>query len=277
MNNFFNFLSRIGYVFVFITLEGLSLFFIFTQNGFQQSVFFSSANKITGNILSVQKNVIGFFNLKDRNESVMKENAELLVRIKRLEDELKEKEHIESTGSGKEKDGISYIYGNIINNSVSKLYNYITLNVGKNDGVTPETGVVSSDGVVGIVSSVSDNYSVVIPVLNPLVRISCKVKKYDVSCSLLWDGKNRRYAKLLELPNYVSVSKGDTIVTSGYSSIFPEGIIVGYIENSNVEKSRNFQNVKIRLAVEFDALYDIRIINFDGRKELKELIKKEEK
>jgi rod shape-determining protein MreC len=168
----------------------------------------------------------------------------------------------------KESEEFSLIPARVIQNSVSHLNNYITLNIGKKDGVLPEMGVANAQGIVGVVSKVSDLYSVVIPVLNPQVRYSCKLKRMNASGSLVWDGFDRRFAYLEEIPPYISVSKGDTVVTSGFSAIFPEGIMVGTVEEYEIGEDANFLKLKIRLAVKFDALSNVRVIRYKHREEL---------
>jgi len=150
------------------------------------------------------------------------------------------------------------------------------LNVGKLDGVKPEMGVANSEGIVGVVSMVTNHYSVVIPVLNNDQRFSCKLKNLNATGSLGWDGFDRRFAYLDEIPPYVSVSKGDTIVTSGYSAVFPEGLMVGTVEDFKINDDANYLILKVRLSTHFDALSNVRVIQFENRSEFKKLQKEVE-
>ena len=153
--------------------------------------------------------------------------------------------------------------------------NYITLDKGRLDGIEPEMGVVDQNGVVGIVSVVSDHAARVISLLNPNIRLSCKVKGSDYFGSLIWDGESPYYATLEEMPRHVQFSKGDTIVTSGYSSVFPEGLIVGTIEGNSKAKDDNFFTLKIKLSTDFTRLSVVRAIKSNIANELKELESKD--
>ena len=124
----------------------------------------------------------------------------------------------------------------------------------------PDMGVVSERGVVGIVSTVSDHFSVIIPLLNPKFRLSCKVLGSSYFGSLSWNGRNTLYANLDELPRHVEFQKGDTIVTSGYSAVFPSGIIVGTVADFEKQHDDNFYSLQVELATDFQALNNVRII-----------------
>ena len=163
----------------------------------------------------------------------------------------------------------SFVVAQVVNNSVVHLSNYITVNKGRKDGITPDMGVVSERGVVGIVSTVSDHFSVIIPLLNPKLRLSCKVLGSSYFGSLSWNGHNTRYATLEELPRHVEFQRGDTIVTSGYSAVFPAGLIVGIVEDYEKQHDDNFYALQVRLATDFQALNHVRIIkNFLQQEQL---------
>jgi rod shape-determining protein MreC len=171
----------------------------------------------------------------------------------------------------KEGEEFSLIPARVIQNSVTHYRNFITLNVGKVDGIKPEMGVANADGIVGVISLVTQNYSVVIPVLNRDQRFSCKLKNINATGSLAWDGFDRRFAYLEEIPPYVAVNKGDTVVTSGFSAVFPEGIMVGTVEDYKVSDDANFLRLKVRLSTHFDALSNVRVIRYKHKEELKKL------
>jgi len=224
-------------------------------------------------LFTAEEHITGYFHLKDNNNALQKQNIELELKIARLESVLLN--YTDTSGIAllrkKEADEFSLIPGRVIKNSVSQLRNYVTLNIGKADGVLPKMGVANAQGIVGVVSHVSDHFSVVIPVLNPEIRISCKLKKLNASGSLVWEGMDRRFAYLQEIPPYVTVSKGDTVVTSGYSDIFPEGIMVGTVDEYEVGDDANFLKLKVRLSTRFDAISNVRVIRFKRREELKKI------
>jgi rod shape-determining protein MreC len=156
--------------------------------------------------------------------------------------------------------------------------NYITLNKGRNDGIRVEMTVISAQGVVGIVKAVSDHFSVVMPLLNKWAQISCKIKvktKTQIDSigavkdigSLKWDGVDYRYASMLQVPKHVNVHKGDTIVTSGYSDFFPEGVLVGTVDGFESGSDDNYYNIKVRLSVNFKTVTYVKVLDYKHRRE----------
>jgi rod shape-determining protein MreC len=142
------------------------------------------------------------------------------------------------------------------------LYNYITINKGARDGIEPDMGVASIKGVVGIVSTVNERFSVVIPILNPKSKLSCKLATGSYFGSLFWDGRNTQYANLTELPNHAEFNPGDQVVTSGYSAVFPAGLLVGTVAEFDKEQG-TFNSLKVKLAVDFQSLRMVRVIKND--------------
>lgn len=278
MQNFIRFFTKIGSFLLFALLEGVALYLLFSTNNYQQSVFFTSANKLAGVLYTLEEAVGGFFYLKEDNEALLRENNALHTKIEWLETTLAGL--TDTTGMAllrKEKPGeFELIPAKVIHNSVTKLRNSITLKGGRLNGIEPGMGVANPDGIVGVVSHASDNYAVVIPLLCPPNRFSCKLKSSNTAGSLVWDGEDRRFALMEEVPPYVAVSKGDTVVTSGYSSIFPEGLMVGTVEEYDVGEDANYLILKVRLAVRFDALSTVRVIRFTGRNEYNQLKKEAE-
>ncbi len=147
-----------------------------------------------------------------------------------------------------------FISAKVINNSVNKQYNYITLNKGRKDGIKPDQGIVNSDGVVGIITNVSESFSVGFSVLNKRWGVSAKHKKSGTFGPISWDGHDYQYANLKGIPFHVELAIGDTIVTSSYSSVFPEGVFIGTVSEFEEPSGENYYNIIIKLAVNFKAL-----------------------
>jgi rod shape-determining protein MreC len=275
MQNILRFLAKYSTILLFIVLQAVSLYLLFNYNSFQQSAFFSTSNRLNGWLFSMQESVTGYLDLRENNESLLRQNNELELKVANLESVVRR--YSDTTEMPllrmKEADEFSLIPARVIKNSVSHERNYVTLNVGKMDGISPEMGVANADGIVGVVSLVSDHYSVVMPILNPEIQFSCKLKNSNASGSLRWDGFDRRFAYLNEIPPYVSVSKGDTVITSGFSAIFPEGLMVGTVEDYRIGEDANFLKLKVRLATHFDALSNVRVIRYKHREELKKIEK----
>ena len=238
---------------------------VYQNNSYQRSVLINSGNIVSGYLGSIYGDIVSYFNLKEVNRSLQRVNGEMEMKILELQEQLEIMQADTVTFRGAVRDSIhdfpyQFIMAEISSNSFVQLSNYITLNKGRIDGIQPDMGVVSDQGVVGVVSQVSAHFSVVIPLLNPKSRLSCKVLGNNNFGYLIWDGKDASCATLEELPKHAEFNKGDTIVTSGYSAIFPPGLIVGTIEEFYNGRDDNFYSLKIRLATSFQTLQHVRVI-----------------
>lgn len=265
MRKLLDFLVRKRHWFLFILLEIVSLALVYRNNAYQRNIIFSSANVVTGHIASVSGFVTSYLNLKDINKELLERNGQLELRVLELQDQLESMMADTVLFAGYAPDSTeqfpySFVVADVVNNSVTHLLNYITVNKGRKEGVEPDMGVVSERGVVGIVSTVSDHFAVIIPLLNPKFRLSCKVLGSSYFGSLSWKGRSTQYANLEELPRHVAFQKGDTIVTSGYSAVFPSGIIVGTVYDFEKQHDDNFYSLDVKLATDFQALNNVRII-----------------
>lgn len=264
MRNLWQFLVKYSNLLLFLLLEVVALFFVFSKGGLPHSAWVSSANRVTGSFYQAWDNVTTYFFLRSENERLVRENVELQNRITRLENQL---EGQLETGLPDtvpayvyaEKD-LHYIPAKVINFSTSSQRNYLTLNKGARDGVEEDMGVVDQDGVVGIVRAVSDRFSVVIPVINNAFSVSCRFLSNDKLGPLHWDGVDYRYAQLEDIARHVEVHEGDTLVTSGLSDAFPEGIRVGIVEEAELGESDAYYHIKVRLAADFHRLGYVQII-----------------
>lgn len=225
----------------------------------------SSANVVTGHLASLAGSITAYLDLREINKELLEQNGRLEMRLLDLQDQLDLLLADTVTFKGFAPDSselfpYSFITADVVNNSVAHLANYITVDKGRLDGVVPDMGVVSERGVVGIVSTVSDHFSVIIPLLNPKFRLSCKVLGSSYFGSLGWDGRDPKFANLEELPRHVEFQKGDTVVTSGYSAVFPAGIIVGKVESFERQRDDNFYTLRVELMTDFRVLNNVRII-----------------
>lgn len=278
MRNLIAFLIKNSSWFVFILLEILCFYFIFQYNSYQRSVYLNSSNEIVGRVYDVSGHVISYFGLKETNQDLLSKNAELQNRVLVLEsyihkmstDSIKTNAILQDSLPHKHYD---YIIGRVINNSISQVKNYITINGGRKNGLHSDMGVISQQGIVGIVRTVSDNYSLIQPIINPKTALSCKVKGSNIPGTLTWDAQDYRYASLEGFPRFEKFEVGDTIITSGYSGIFPEGIMVGVVESSKGQSDDNFLVLKVRLSTDFSSLKDVLIIKNENRDELSKLEK----
>lgn len=270
MRKLISFLINHSLIFVYAFYLVICFVLLFKFNPYQQSVFFSSANEMAGRFYIMTSGITGYFGLQEINRDLQKQNGNLEMELIRLRDEvsrLSGDSLLVRTSADSSLSRYDFQIAQVINNSVFKTHNYITLNKGRKDGIHSEMGVIDQNGIVGIVNVVSDHYAVAISLLNPKLRLSCKVKGSNYFGSLVWDGKDPRFAVLEELPRHVKFVKGDTIVTSGYSSVFPEGLMVGTVDGFSKQRNDNFYALTVKLSTDFFRLNDVRILDDKGQKE----------
>ena len=234
----------------------------------------TSAGKLTAGIYDMSHNVTSYFNLRETNEELQLQNARLeedLLSMKAQLQQYQERYHADTMTVYEPVRPYKFIIASVINNSISRPYNYITINKGSKDGLCPEMGVIDQNGIVGVVNVVGENYSRLISLLNPNFRLSCKVKGNEAFGSLVWDGKDPQMALLEELPRHAVYKTGDTIVTSGYSLMFPDGLPVGIIAGSEKTIDDNFYTLRIKLLTDFSRLSTVRVISSEMSSEIKEV------
>lgn len=274
MRNLINFLLKCNYWFLFVILEVASFVLLFRFNNYQQSVYFTSANTVVGAVYEVSGGISSYFHLKSVNEDLLDRNMLLEEQINNLEKALKERQldsiAVNSIRKMPQKD-YQLFKARVIKNSLNLADNYITLDKGSSSGIHSEMGVVDGNGIVGIVYETSPSYSVVISVLNSKSNISCKIVGSDYFGYLKWEHGDSRYAYLKDLPRHAEFNLGDTVVTSGFSTVFPEGIMVGTVDDMSDSHDGLSYLLKIKLATDFGKLSDVRVIARNGQQEQKEL------
>ena len=257
MRSLLHFFARNYFVLLFLALETISLVLIVNYNNFQKVKFLNSSNQATASIYELTDNFTSYFHLRKINIELAEENAELQTQLLKLQSV----DIISQTDSTVEnKTTYQFISAKIINNSVNKQYNYVTINKGRLDGIESNMGIIGANGVIGVITNVSDHYSSGPSILNKRWGVSAKIKKNNYFGSLAWDGKDYELAKLNEIPFHVELAIGDTITTSGYSTIFPEGFSIGTIEEFNHDSGANFYKIKIRLSSNFKTISHVKII-----------------
>ena len=274
MRNLIDFLLKYNYWFLFILLEVASFVLLFRFNRYQQSVFFTSANVVVGSVYDVFSSITSYFHLKSANELLLDRNLWLEQQVDNLEKALKaQKVDSFTIAAIREMPETEYkvFKAHVIKNSLNLADNYITLDKGAADGIRPDMGVVDGNGIVGIVYDVSPSYAVVISVLNSKSNISCKIANSDYFGYLNWAYGDSQYAYLRDLPRHANFTVGDTIVTSGYSSVFPEGVMVGTVEGVNETNDGLSYSLRVKLSTDFGRLSDVRVIARKGQQEQKEL------
>ena len=256
------------FILLFLILETLSLTLLFQYNPFQKAKFVSSSQRITGFVYAKIDLLNEYLSLRQTNRQLALENEKLNNMLQRAyrSDEIFFYGEYDSVY----QQHYFYTSARIINNSVNKQNNYLTLNKGSEAGIRPEMAVVAAEGIVGVVNGVSKRFSTVISLLNTDLSVSAKVKKNNAFGSLSWDGVNYREAILSEIPHHINIEKGDTIITSGFSTIYPEGILIGTIKDFEV-KGANFYVIKVELSTDFKNLTYVSVVSNLSKEEQKEL------
>lgn len=279
MNELFGFIIRNSKWLVVTLFVAISLWLLLGSNPYSQHVYLTSAGRMASSVYKGANNVTSYFNLHEINDDLNRRNAELQAQIAQLEETIDLLSEAQFTDTMQVEPGtrhFDFIVAHVINNSIAHPFNYLTINKGSNDGIRPELGVIDRNGVVGIVSNVGPGSARVISLLNPHFRLSCKLKRTDYFGSLVWDGENPTEALLEELPRHTVFNVGDTIVTSGYSAVFPEGLPVGVVVTNDTDKSQNFFTLRVRLLADFTTLSNVQVVINNQADELRALTEGEE-
>ncbi len=244
---------------LFVFLEIVSILLAINFNKHHNTVYLSSANSVVGSFNSKFNGISTYLNLKIKNEQLLNQNTDLLN--KTISNYISNIKVFDNKHDSIYSQQYRYISGRIIQNYVYNKHNYLTIDKGIKNGVTPESGVACPSGIVGIVSKSSDNFSNVISLLNIDLSISAKIKKNNYFGSLNWNGEDIKFAKLKEIPFHVNLEIGDTIITSGYSLIFPENILIGTISSFDKVKGGDFYDITVELSTNFNSINNIYVIN----------------
>ena len=265
MKNLLEFLAKYHHWLLFVLLEVASVVLLFQYNSYQGSVWFSSANAVVGKLYEWRSDVESFFSLKKVNEELSLRNFYLERQVHELATAYGD---LTKDTTAQERNGLKFLQqyqlvpAKVVSNSVNRKDNLMTINKGSKDGVKVDMGVVCGSGVVGVVYLVSDNYSVVIPALNSeSSRISCAIRGRGYFGYLHWTGGDASRAYVEDIPRHAQFHRGDWVVTSGYSSIFPPGVMVGQIEKVFNSPDGLSYRLQVKLATDFANLRDVFVIN----------------
>lgn len=279
MNELFGFIVRHSKWLVFAFFVTISCTLLFNDDPYRRHVFMTSAGRMAATVYRGANNVTSYFDLREINGDLNRRNAELQAEIVRMQetiDRLREQNFTDTLALDSGVRHFDFIVAHVINNSISHPFNYLTINKGSSDGIKPELGVIDRNGVVGIVSTTGAHSARVISLLNPHFRLSCKIKRSDYFGSLVWDGANPSQALLEELPRHTVFEPGDTIVTSGYSAVFPSGLPVGVIIGADTDRNQNFFTLRVRLLADFTTLGNVQVVINNQAEEIRALSAGEE-
>lgn len=276
MRNLLAFLAKYNHWFVFILLEVISFALLFRYNSFQGSVFFSSANAVAGKIYEYRSDVTTFFSMSQNNKRLTERNLMLEQEVKTLSQYIARNNGDSLVLDKYQKQMLKdfrLIPAKVISSSLDKEDNLITLDKGKADGIHEDMGVACGMGIVGVVYMASDHYSIVIPVINKNSNISVTIKKRGFFGFLHWKGGPADIAYIDDVPRHAKFALGDYVVTNGYSSIFPPGIMVGKILHVFNSSDGLSYRVQLRLATDFGNLRHVCVIDNTPLKDKAMLLK----
>lgn len=270
MHNLIEFLAKYNHWFVFLILEVVSFVLLFQYNSYQGSVWFSSANAVTGKIYEWNANIETFFSLTKVNQELTQRNAYLEQQVQQLTDSITAKDGSKDFSNKRQLELLNSFHlvpAKVVANSVDKADNLLTIDKGSADGIHKDMGVVSGTGIVGIVYLTSEHYSIVIPVLNSKSNISCMIQGRGYFGYLRWKGGSSQLAYLEDVPRHAHFKLGDYVVTSGYSAVFPPGMMVGRILHVFNSADGLSYRVQLKLSTDFARLRDVCVIDDTAMKE----------
>lgn len=272
MRKLLDFIIRHRHWLLFLFLETVAFVVLFNDSLYHRSRGLYAINMVTGRINALTGDFRSYINLREKNRILLENNARLeleYISLKRsveaaIADSVRPLLFRPDSLNPKPVK-MSFLTARIVNASYNRVENFMTINKGHMDGVYPGMGVVSASGVVGTITSASDHYALIIPIINPKFRLSCRLKGSKYVGSILWEKPGSNIAELTDLPRHVQLSEGDTVVTSGYSSIFPANLMVGRVgklkgHKGTLSEKNSFTSVPVELSADFGRLTDVYVI-----------------
>ncbi|MEP1033981.1 rod shape-determining protein MreC [Ekhidna sp.] len=252
MQRLLDFLYQQREIAVFIGLEILSAWLLINFNNRYNASFLNSSNEAAASLTQTSNNIGEYFQLTEVNEQLMLENERLQQELRMLRSE--RSSYLDTINQ------YQVVGARVINNTFDRSANFITISAGRMDSVEVGMGVISSFGVVGQVKSVTNSFATIYSLLHPKLLVSSKVLRTDTKCTIQWDQEAYDRASLKYIPRHIRLKKGDSIVTSGFNSVFPENILVGTVDELNLEEHMTFYEAKVKLATDFTSLYHVFVI-----------------
>lgn len=258
MRSLWQLIFRYHVFLLFLALQGVAITLLVRSNSFHHHTWLSSSNRVTGALYARRAVVSEYLRLQSVNEELARENA--LLKSERPAAFLKLSDNMYLHNDTVHLRRYEYTTGKVINNSINRPKNYLTIDRGSRNGIDVGMGVVNNGAVVGIVKDVSEHFAVVMPLINTGFRLSVKLKRTNAFGSLEWDGGDPTLIRMNDVPRYANPLKGDTVVTTGYSAYYPEGMLVGTVDSYRIPEGENFYEIDIRLATEHYRLSYVDVI-----------------
>lgn len=270
MKNLLAFFLKYKFFFIFISLEVIAFSMIINHTHYHRYVLLNSANRLTGTMYSWNMSVREYFSLKQDNIVLSEENA-------RLREKLAQSLYFNDStsihvGDALTKQQFTYVPARVVKNSTSKRNNYMMIDRGRKHGIEPYQAVITSNGVVGVILNVSEHYAWVMSVLNSHSRINGRLKRTGYQGSLWWDGRDYSTGTFSDVPSHAEILTGDTVVTSGFSLMFPAGIMIGTVKDYYVIRGEHFNTVKLKFSVDYNRLSHVYVVRNLMREEQESII-----
>ncbi|MDC8003045.1 rod shape-determining protein MreC [Aureisphaera galaxeae] len=253
---------------LFLLLFVISFTLTINSHSYHKNKFVTSANFLSGGVYSMKSSVTNYFDLEEQNKILTEENERLRAILANREVETPLESPIDTN--------YNFISAKVINNNYARTKNYLTLNKGIRDSLKVDMGVISSQGVVGIINAVSNKYASVQSVLNTNSQVVAKFKKSDQFGTLKWDAEKANIVQLIEIPRLADVAVGDTIVTDGKSTIFPEGILIGTVADFERKPDQDYYDINVQLFSDMTRVKHVYVISHRDAVEIKQLEKEVE-
>jgi len=268
MRSLFAFLFKYQFFVLFVILEIISILLLVNSYSYHKSLAFNTASDISGSFYSVSSNVSDYFALKEGNEQLIDENT-------RLHNQNEASFLVTDTQFVFRDTLYRYLPARVVSNSVTKRSNFILINKGTLHGIQKEMGVVSTSGLAGIVIGVSKHYAYVMSMLHQNTRISARIKKNGQLVNVMWNDRSYRNGEIIDIPSHIQLEKGDTIITSGNSLIFPAGISIGTVIKQELNENKSLGKASLRFSTDFNKLQSVYVIENIMKQEQQELIEEQ--
>ena len=262
-------LRKLLVLLLFLVLQAGAILMLVNNSYFQQNAILNFIRARQIRWWEKQSSWVAFTNLNEINRQLALENNRLLNEVARLTDPLTGKS-VQPKDSVALRDSFSYIPARVIKNSVNRQHNFLIVDKGSQDGLEQDMGVISSRGIIGVVSHVSERYAMIISLLNTQQRFTAELKKSGTFGTLRWDGVDYRRVFLSEIPQHIEISAGDTVVSSVFSLVFPPGIPIGFVKSGSLKRG-TFLELEVELFEDFKSLHYVNVVSHDGAGEIRKL------
>jgi rod shape-determining protein MreC len=272
MNSFTELLKRYFHFFIFLILQIFAIVLIYNNSSYQYFVISTAMQRVTGPVQKFANFFYRQFYLSSENAFLMQQNMELLKEKDNMYIFSEDTVYSVFSGENKSKHKMYDITtAHVVFNTVNKTNNYIIIDKGRRDGVVADMAVLSPNGVAGVVSDVSENFSTVISLLNPNSRVSAKILSINQIGTVVWVDSDPSIAQVIDIPQHLEVTVGDSVVTSGFSYVFPSDILVGTVIEKYDNPNNTFLTIKIKLSTDFRNLHNVYLISNLYKSELDSL------